>query len=257
MSIGAKFNLGKFKLQEIRTELLSAHQHVWALPSLRFAFDACQAPEALDALMTSSPAIAGVILTMGHTNLERYLSKVPFIKRSKLSADQLRMLGELGSYLARDKGTTLFSQGDSGDAFYVLLQGQVEVWVDWSTTMATMQAHNEDLRTSAAFDAIQRASVLGPGDHIGESALVVEGDRSATIKVHSRPAIFRLGNCGLLPVLHRVTNCYRLISWPFDAMTPLPIAGSGAVNFFRPGEAQLRRFPAGCALARGGHPVAH
>ena len=44
--------------------------------------------------------------------------------------EQLRTLGELGTYIARDAGQTLFSQGDTADAFYVLLGGKLEVWVD-------------------------------------------------------------------------------------------------------------------------------
>ena len=41
--------------------------------------------------------------------------------------EQLRTLGELGSYITRDTGQTLFSQGDTADAFYVLLHGKLEV----------------------------------------------------------------------------------------------------------------------------------
>lgn len=138
-----------------------------------------------------------------------------------MSADQLRSLGACGSYVTRDKGQVLFSQGDEADAFYVLLHGAVEVWVDRAKGVAqgnsrtTKAAGDMKNRTTNAGNGafgflsansrapapapeqkanvgMERTSVLGPGDHIGESALVVEGDRSATIKVVERAIFFAL-----------------------------------------------------------------
>jgi CRP-like cAMP-binding protein len=114
----------------------------------------------------------------------RYLSKVPFIKRAKLTAVQLRVLGELGTYVTRDAGETLFSQGEPGDAFYVILHGGVEAWVDKKSAAAA---------ADGSFPStLEKASTLAAGDHLGESALVVEGDRSATIKVVERAIFFKL-----------------------------------------------------------------
>ena len=197
----------------------------------------------LASLKASDPEIAAVISTMSHANVERYLSKVPFIQRARLSAQQLRTVGELGSYITRDAGQVLFSQGDAADAFYVLLKGAVEVWVDRSKGTSSSSGIGAApapappaapaAQAGSESPTMQRvASTLSPGDHIGESALVVEGDRSATIRVTARSIFFALEkhNFGALMqvapsleagiMLHtkeRLMQVYRQLRIPFFA----------------------------------------
>jgi len=69
---------------------------------------------------------------------------------------------------AVEPGETIVTQGDPGDAYYVILSGEAEVWVADPFT-----------------DETARVTVLGAGDGFGEEALLLEGDRTATVKMIS------------------------------------------------------------------------
>src|SRR5262245_10984480 len=69
-------------------------------------------------------------------------------------------------------GHTVFSQGDPGDALYVIVTGAVEV-------------RGRDGRG-------ERVAVLGPGDCLGEMALVTGDPRSATVVSLSPTRLLRL-----------------------------------------------------------------
>ncbi len=70
-------------------------------------------------------------------------------------------------------GQTVFSQGDPGDALYVVVGGAVEV-------------------RGQGGGAGQRLAVLGPGDCLGEMALVTGDPRSATVVALSPSRLLRL-----------------------------------------------------------------
>ena len=70
-------------------------------------------------------------------------------------------------------GQTVFSQGDPGDALYVVVSGAVEV------------RGERDGRS-------ERVAVLGPGDCLGEMALVTGDPRSATVVTLSPTRLLRL-----------------------------------------------------------------
>lgn len=63
--------------------------------------------------------------------------------------------------------TVIFEEGTSPDRFYVLLEGQVEIWKDYGTPFADILA------------------VRGPGASFGEMSLIDELPRSATVKTVS------------------------------------------------------------------------
>ena len=70
-------------------------------------------------------------------------------------------------------GQTVFSQGDPGDALYVIVSGAVDV------------RGERDGRS-------ERVAVLGPGDCLGEMALVTGDPRSATVVTLSATRLLRL-----------------------------------------------------------------
>lgn len=77
---------------------------------------------------------------------------------------------DLGKFLAECREETfgpqmiVFKEGDEPDRFYVLLEGQVEIWKDFGTPFADILA------------------VRGPGACFGEMSLIDELPRSATIR---------------------------------------------------------------------------
>lgn len=65
-----------------------------------------------------------------------------------------------------DAGETIVTQGEPGDAYYIILSGEAEVWV-----------------TDPLSDETSRVAVLGDDDAFGEESLLVEGNRTATVKM--------------------------------------------------------------------------
>ena len=82
------------------------------------------------------------------------LRRIPLF--SGLGEDILKAFAMIGERRSIQKGTWLFREGDSADAFYILLEGQV------------------DLRVRLSLQSATKVSVtrLGPGEILGWSALV-------------------------------------------------------------------------------------
>ena len=65
-------------------------------------------------------------------------------------------------------GETVVTQGEPGDGYYIILSGEAEVWV-----------------TDPLTDETACVTVLAESDGFGEEALLVEGNRTATVKMIS------------------------------------------------------------------------
>lgn len=65
-------------------------------------------------------------------------------------------------------GETIVTQGEPGDSYYIILAGEAEVWV-----------------TDPLSDETARVAVLSDADAFGEEALLLEGNRTATVKMIS------------------------------------------------------------------------
>jgi CRP/FNR family cyclic AMP-dependent transcriptional regulator len=83
---------------------------------------------------------------------------------SRLDQGALRAVAAQASTRTYRKGALLFYQGDPGDAFYVLAEGRVKVFV------TSGQGQEMVLVT------------LGPPDAVGEVALLDDGPRSASVE---------------------------------------------------------------------------
>jgi putative peptide zinc metalloprotease protein len=86
-----------------------------------------------------------------------------------LEPDQLASLRREGSWVTFPPGTVVMRQGAPGDAFYAIGSGRLDV-VQNRRVVAT----------------------LGPGDHFGEVALLLDVPRTATIRARTAVRAFRL-----------------------------------------------------------------
>lgn len=94
----------------------------------------------------------------------------------KVPLENLQAVFERMTERAVESGETIVAQGEPGDAYYVILSGEAEVWV-----------------TDPFTDETSRATVLGAGDGFGEEALLLEGNRTATVTMISPGRLLVLG----------------------------------------------------------------
>ncbi|HYP44784.1 MAG TPA: family 2B encapsulin nanocompartment shell protein [Propionibacteriaceae bacterium] len=82
-----------------------------------------------------------------------------------LDADAVQAITEALQLESHDAGTVLITEGEAGDKFYLLAEGAVEAWMRGSRGQKL------------------RLAVLGAGEIFGESALLSDEPRSATVTV--------------------------------------------------------------------------
>jgi CRP-like cAMP-binding protein/Zn-dependent protease len=87
----------------------------------------------------------------------------------RLTLDDLAVVLEHGDWVQAAPDEVLVERGETGDAFYAISSGQVDVLVDG-----------------------ERIATLGPGDHFGEIALLEDVPRTATVVARTPLRAFRL-----------------------------------------------------------------
>jgi len=97
-----------------------------------------------------------------------------------LSESDIALLLDHGRWVNVPPGEVIISQGEEGDAFYVVGAGQLEVRRD-----------DEAIAT------------LGPGDHFGEIALLTDVPRTASVVAKTPTRLFRLDREGFEQVVAR------------------------------------------------------
>ncbi|MEX2274698.1 MAG: cyclic nucleotide-binding domain-containing protein [Actinomycetota bacterium] len=109
-----------------------------------------------------------------------------------LSSDALGQLLEHGAWVTAGPGEALVEQGGEGDAFYAIRSGRMDVVRDTEVIAS-----------------------LGPGDYFGETALLTDAPRNASVVAHTPVRAFRLSRRGFDEViagafrrgtLHRATD---------------------------------------------------
>ncbi len=109
------------------------------------------------------------------------LGQVPLFHRT--SKKQRQTLAKLGKVMTWRSGTTAMKQGSKGAAFFLILDGMVDVSVD-GTSVAR----------------------LGDGDFVGEIALLTNAPRNATVTAISDCSVFAFGRPGLAAALKTDPN---------------------------------------------------
>jgi CRP-like cAMP-binding protein len=93
-----------------------------------------------------------------------FLKQVPFF--ADMSADDLRLLGSISEELSFDHGRRILTEGEYGDALYVVIIGLVSV-----------QRH----KSGAAGNASLELARLGPREYFGEMSLFNRAPTSADV----------------------------------------------------------------------------
>ena len=109
----------------------------------------------------------------------------------------IRRVVALGSEERHKKGTTVFSEGDSGNTFYVVLEGAVRV----SRIVPGMGE--------------EALAVLRTGSYFGEMALLDDAPRSATVLAHESLRVFTLSRTDLEDLLFVDRDLAYELLWNF------------------------------------------
>ena len=90
------------------------------------------------------------------------------------------------------KGETVISQGDKGDAFYIIAEGSVEVFV------------RRGLKK-------EKVATLQEGEFFGEMSLITHERRSATVVVKERALLFLLHEADFAAILMKNPEALKLL----------------------------------------------
>jgi CRP-like cAMP-binding protein/Zn-dependent protease len=105
-----------------------------------------------------------------------------------LSSEALGGLLEHGRWVTASVGEAIVTQGEEGDAFYAIRSGRVDVVRDGETI-----------------------AQLGPGEHFGETALLTDEPRNATVVAHTPVRAFRLSREGFDNVIAEAFHRRQLL----------------------------------------------
>jgi len=138
---------------------------------------------------------------------ERMLAKltslgIPFLVG--VSEEKLRSLSRTAEILELEEGDVVFREGEVGDRFYIVVHGEVKVETTAGSTSSEPQGHGEMKDTGIATKNIEKETNdnskrkqknivevgrLTPGKYFGETALVTDAPRSATITATAKSVI--------------------------------------------------------------------
>lgn len=128
----------------------------------------------LDRLSACSPELVKEV-SQNAGLLDRFYLVCNALPFRRLPAERLETALLHGSLRVVDAGETVLTQGDRYDYFYLLEQGEAEIW-----------------RKDPMTDETACVDRIGPGSTFGEEALIMDGFRNATIKMLTRGLLWRL-----------------------------------------------------------------
>ncbi|MFO1189369.1 MAG: Crp/Fnr family transcriptional regulator [Alphaproteobacteria bacterium] len=99
------------------------------------------------------------------------LRRIPIF--AKIAPAKLKLLAFTSERIAYSPGQVIFRQGEMGDAAYIIVEGDAEVFVTGS---------NGDVKVAS----------LGPNDIVGEIAILCDVPRTASVRASSRLVTLRI-----------------------------------------------------------------
>jgi CRP/FNR family transcriptional regulator, cyclic AMP receptor protein len=143
--------------------------------------DAATRPSAVDGDPRGQPSHRGGALM---ESLEAKVDSLRIIPAfAGLPAARLRLLAQAAEKVRFDAGEVIVRQGDPGDAVYALTKGEAEVWLTDVQKDPVLLRH------------------IGPGHLFGETAVLYQGLRSATIKAKTDVDALKLSGNEFLELL--------------------------------------------------------
>jgi CRP-like cAMP-binding protein len=136
------------------------------------------------------------------------LRAVPLL--SEATPRQLDLLAVKLTVQPFQRSDVLMRQGDTGDAFYIVREGKVEVMAKPETGRS------------------RRLSVLGPGEYFGEIALLREQPRMATVRATSDGSVWKLERQDFRDLLGRYLDLDAQLHGIADARVPRGHSVAGA-----------------------------
>ncbi len=106
---------------------------------------------------------------------------------SRIDAAQLKLIAFTSERLTFNDGQTLCIEGEPGDSAFVLLSGAADVVVDTP-------------------DGAMHVSTLGPGESVGEIAILCDVPRTATVRAVGEVEALRIGKDRFLQLLRELPD---------------------------------------------------
>jgi CRP/FNR family cyclic AMP-dependent transcriptional regulator len=113
------------------------------------------------------------------------LRQIPLF--TELEVPRLKLLAFMSQRVAYDAGKTLFKQGDSADAAYLIIEGEADILVEMPTGPVTI-------------------ATLGPNDILGEMAILCDVPRTATVRAKTRLVALRIAKEPFLRMVREFPN---------------------------------------------------
>jgi CRP-like cAMP-binding protein len=120
---------------------------------------------------------------------------------SEATPRQLDLLAVKLAVQSFERGESVVRQGDPGDAFYIVREGQVEV-------------------LSRESGRSRRVTVLGPGEYFGEIALLRDQPRMATVRGKTDGSVWRLERHDFRDLVGRYLDLDAQLAGTAEARVP-------------------------------------
>ncbi len=123
---------------------------------------------------------------------------------SGLDRSTLKLIAFTSERLTFEAGEEMFHQGDEGDAAYIVMDGEAEIWIDTD-------------------DGEEMLRPVKPNELIGEIALLAEVPRSATVKITRRLTALELSKSQLINLIEQdrqiAVEMMRVLAFRLDDTT--------------------------------------
>lgn len=113
-----------------------------------------------------------------------------------IPAESLKSMSEMVEIHVTEDKEVIFSEGETGDRFYIIVYGQVNVQTQNNVIPTDNETNDTETTKAEEIIASRRRSILGSlnaGNYFGEMALVSDSPRSATVISTGKTILLSMG----------------------------------------------------------------